>query len=570
MATTSTTSEHRGDYVAHDDASQIRREIEQTRHEMDETLDELGERLTVQHIADSAMDYIKTTSAQTAAQAGAKLRTAAGQVTEKIKEFPMSAAALGVGIGSVSARRMGLNREGLRCAANQATETIRQHPMPAALIGAGLLWWAFERSGRNGGDHARSGRRIQEWRGPYGATYGGLTGRAVPAWHADYDWSQAAEDEDTWTNRARAEIQSISACLSDAGKSAVEKVRAASSTLMGLCGYSNDQVRERMHQQWAGLDERSGSYVDARTAEPYDSSYGKEWGHLGGVQCLAEGADQESESAGWSDKASQLVDDLKQSLGNAGDNVRDTLRTISVKLGEFGTKVGETSSRMSSRVSEGASAAWDRAASGTQRMTQRAKDLGGQAQERIGHGYQVSRDQLVHEIDEHPFAAAGAALGVGLLAGFLMPRTRSEDYWMGEAADHLKDQAREVAERGKEVVQATGQVAMEQVRDQAKDLAQDALDRGKEVAQATTQAALHEAQRHGLSPQQMTQQSGQKTDKPGASQSSGNEPAGATSGAATKHSEGPGAGTACSTQPSTATVVKQSAAQQQPHQKHPR
>jgi hypothetical protein len=338
-----------------------------------------------------------------------------------------------------------------------------------------------------------------------------MTGRAVPAWHREYDWSQAAEDESTWSARARAALDSIQTTLSDASRSAVDKLRSASSSLMGLCGYSNEQIRARMHSQWADLQEHSGSFVDARTGEPYDSSYGNEWRNLSGLQNLAESREGESRWASWSEKASHLVDDLKHSLSNTGDNVRDTLQTMSEKMGEFGNSIGEATTRVGSRAAESAGETWQRAASGTRRMGRRAKEFGEHAQERIGHGYQASRDELAHQIDEHPLAVAGAALGLGLLAGFLMPRSRMEDRLMGETADQLKDQVWDVARQGREVVQATGQIAMEQMRDQAKDLAQDALDRGKEVAQATSQAALDEAQQHGLGPQQSSQHAGQKS-----------------------------------------------------------
>jgi ElaB/YqjD/DUF883 family membrane-anchored ribosome-binding protein len=413
---------------------------------------------------------------------------------------------------------MGVSGEGLRCAANQAThkvtDTIRQHPVSTALVGAGLLCWAYERS-REGQPYRFGNRaRIGKWRNggeEYGATYGGITGNAVPAWHRDYDWSEAAEDETTWSTRARSVLDTIRSTLSDASQSAVDKLRSTSSSLMGLCGYSKDQIRAQMHSQWADLREHSGSFVDARTGEPYDSSYGKEWRNLCGVQALAETGEGESQWASWSEKASHLVDDLKHSLSNTGDNVRDTLQNMSGKIGEFGNSIGGATTRVGSRAAESAGEAWQRAASGTRRMGRRAKEFDAHAQEKIGHGYQASRDELVHQIDEHPFAAAGAALGLGLLAGFLMPKSRMEDRLMGETADQLKDQAWEVAQRGREVVQATGQVAMEQVRDQAKDLAQDALDRGKEVVQTTSQVALDEAQQHGLGPQQSGQQPEQKS-----------------------------------------------------------
>jgi ElaB/YqjD/DUF883 family membrane-anchored ribosome-binding protein len=553
MASTSFTSDYKNSFTEPDDATQIRRDIEHTRQEMDETLDELGERLTFHHMADTAMDYVRETSARTTAQAGAKLRSAACQVTDTIKHNPVSAAAVGMGLGTVSAmRNIRLSGDGLRCAADQVTQEVRRHPVPCMLVGAGLLWYAYERS--RGTEASRYRYAGSGAPGRYNVTYGGITGRSVPAWHADYDWSCAEEDEAAWTERARAALASIKSSLSDATQTAAEKVRNAASSLVGLCGYSSEHAREKMHRQWAELDERGGSVVDARTGQPYDSSYGSEWRDMRGMQQLAECG--ERDTSGWSDKASQVVEDLKQTLGSAGGNVRDTLRSMSSKLGEFGSSVGGATSSLGSRAAGGATAAWHSVASGTQRVAQRAKDLGGRAkeyggraQESISHGYQVSRDQVAHEIDEHPLATAGAAFGLGLLAGFLVPRTQTEDRYLGEAADSLKDQAWDVAERGKEVVTATGQVAMDQLRDQAKDLAQDALDRGKEVAQATGQAAMHEAQQQGLSPQQMAEQSKAKSGNEGGQQSRGKQDDAMQSACAVSQAGQPHTATAAHDQP---------------------
>jgi hypothetical protein len=72
----------------------------------------------------------------------------------------------------------------------------------------------------------------------------------------------------------------------------------------------------------------------------------------------------------------------------------------------------------------------------------------------------------------------GAAfLGIGLLAGFLLPATRNENEWFGEASDA--------------------------VRSRIKEAGQDLVNRGKHVAQAATEAARSEAERRGLSPEQV-------------------------------------------------------------------
>jgi hypothetical protein len=562
MAATSITGDRRNKFDADDDASHIRMEIEHTRHEMDETLDELGERLNFQHLMDSAMDYVRSTTARTTAEAGAKIRSAAGQVTEKIKQYPVSAAAIGVGLGSVTTRGMRASGDGLLCAAEQVTQKVRQHPISTALIGAGLVWWAMERSKANPSRRVRYRGLACDDQGR--SRYGYAAGQSVPAWHGAYNWSDASENENAWTERARGALHSIKSNLSDASKSAADKIRHASSSLMSVCGHSPEQIRARMHRQWADLDEHSGSVVDARTGKPYDSSYGEEWHNLRGVQCLAECDESQSESAGWGDKASQVVDDLKQSLAGAGGNVRDTLRTMSARLGAMGNSVGDASSRLGTRTAKGAEAVWHGAADGTHRMTERAREFAGQAQESIGRGYQVSRDRFAYEADERPLAVGAAALGLGLLAGFLLPRTRTEDELMGEAADHLKDQAWDVAERGKEVVQSTGFAAMDQIKDEAKDLAQDALDRAKEVAQATGQMAMDEAKRQGLHMEATTQHSATNSGRQ--SEAPRHDQAGPLGSATMKSAEAQGIGASCSQPQSVAASnVKHDSSAKGPH-----
>ncbi|MBA2630974.1 MAG: DUF3618 domain-containing protein [Thermoleophilaceae bacterium] len=83
----------------------------------------------------------------------------------------------------------------------------------------------------------------------------------------------------------------------------------------------------------------------------------------------------------------------------------------------------------------------------------------------------ASAKQAVGVAQENPLGLALGAVGVGFLAGMLVPSTRIEDEKLGPVADDVKEKAKE-----------TGQ---------------EALDRGKQVAQEAAEAAKSTAEEQG-------------------------------------------------------------------------
>jgi gas vesicle protein len=85
---------------------------------------------------------------------------------------------------------------------------------------------------------------------------------------------------------------------------------------------------------------------------------------------------------------------------------------------------------------------------------------------------------------ENPLGLALGAVGVGFLAGMLIPSTRVEDEKIGPVADQVKDKARETGEeameRGKDVAQQAAQSAKETAQEAGREHAEGL----KESAQA--------------------------------------------------------------------------------------
>jgi Protein of unknown function (DUF3618) len=431
-----------GDHSA--SSREIERDIARTRHEMDETLHELGERLHPKHLVDHALDLFRSSDTASATRSEYADR----------------------------ARKIG----------KQALRQMKEHPIPTLLCGAGLAWLAYEELARD--EEAERWRNLDRYSEPHadviaGGPYTGPTGTEWrgAAWSEDYDWSLADEDEQTWTNRATRTLDEVKTSLSSASLSAREKLRTVGGKLLSLSG----RKRQDVHAQWASLREHSGSFVDARTGQPYDESYGREFRNLLACDYCATGEWSPEDEHTWSEKASHAIEEMKSSLSTAGTSVKDRVRGMACKVGDFvgstrdmsadySSRMGHHMAQMGRQMRDRTSHAWDRTRRGSARLSR-------QAGQQIKQGATYSRDQFARAVDDYPLAVGAAFLGLGLIAGLALPHTRVEDEWMGEASDDLKERAKET---GEEIV-----------------------ERGRHVAEATISAAAEEVERQGLTPEQI-------------------------------------------------------------------
>lgn len=157
-----------------------------------------------------------------------------------------------------------------------------------------------------------------------------------------------------------------------------------------------------------------------------------------------------------------------------GEKAHDVLSRVSHKVSGAAEAVGEKMSgaagNVGERVSGAAESGWERvresgrklghfSAAGGQRIERRANQLG---------------DRLKQASDEFPIPIGGVFLVAGLLAGLTLPRTASEDEWIGEAADQFKEQTKA---KGEELV-----------------------ERGRDLAESAAASAIDEAEARGMTP----------------------------------------------------------------------
>lgn len=433
----------------HRDTRQVERDIERTRGAIDRTLDEIGDRLHPQNLLHQAIDAFRSED---------------GEPNEWAIE---------------------LRRSGKRIA-----RKLKRNPLPALLIGAGAawLWMQDENEARRREIHRQwddlpehSGSFVDARTGePYeGKNYGK---QYAAAWHSSYDWSDSHDDEASWSSRAEAAMSELRQAVSDTTRSAKERLGLVAGKMASLSGMKKSEIQRALRAQWDDLPEHSGSFVDARTGEPYDDSYGEEWRHLAAIDTFhsagrsASSADEGEEEEGWAERAEAALHSIQSTLSDTTRSVKDRLAAVGGQL----SKLAESSRSYSAKYGQSGRRRLGALARGTQH---RAQQLGRQ----VGSGYESTRDYLTEAIDDNPLVSGVAVLGLGLLVGSLLPSTRLEDEAMGEQADELKTRG---VEAGREV-----------------------LERGQEMAASAGEAAYDEAKRQGLTPSQLAEQARAGIDK---------------------------------------------------------
>ncbi|MGC1480143.1 MAG: DUF3618 domain-containing protein [Chthoniobacterales bacterium] len=182
---------------------------------------------------------------------------------------------------------------------------------------------------------------------------------------------------------------------------------------------------------------------------PTGGVYATEGVHAGEVMVSGPGA---TSTEGGSDGPG-IGERAKDKLAETGERTRERLSAAGAKIAGAGGSVRDS-----------VAGRWDDAGRGVRRGHQGASRQAA-----------VAKERFLEASDEHPLSMGGVFLAVGVMAGLLLPRSRAEDEWMGDASDHLID---------------------------------DVKERGKTAASQTAGAALDEAEAHGLTPGNLTEKAG--------------------------------------------------------------
>jgi hypothetical protein len=151
---------------------------------------------------------------------------------------------------------------------------------------------------------------------------------------------------------------------------------------------------------------------------------------------------------------------VKEKIGQAHEALSGVTEAATEKMSDIGGGVHATARSARNVVNEG---------------FRHSKRAGSDATQHLQTGYAYAGDRFQEAVEEYPLAVAVGFLGIGLLTGLLLPRTRQEDKLIGEKSDQLIEQ---VKETGKET-----------------------LDKAKAVAQRVATTTMDEAKRQGITPE---------------------------------------------------------------------
>lgn len=175
-----------------------------------------------------------------------------------------------------------------------------------------------------------------------------------------------------------------------------------------------------------------------------------------------------------------IGDKVKDAAGNATDKASG----LAESAGDFGRKVSGTLGDTASSLSEGAR-------SRAHAARRAAADAGSRAARRGRH----AQEGIVRMMEEQPLVFGALALAIGAAVGGALPRTRTEDEWVGAHSDRLKHAASDMAKEEGRKLQATASAAVDEATRIADETA-DAVDRRTPDGKSFVEKAenrLHEA-----------------------------------------------------------------------------
>ena len=361
------------------------------------------------------------------------------------------------------------------------SDAAKRNPVALALTGAGLAWMMFgsgntrDRRGYEGLDRdrahpvpvpvtntenrpaVRDDRRSSAPASAYASSYGAERGAGdnVPAWardvHHDDDDSRGMGD------RARSAVGSVKGAAGSAASGVAGAAGSAAGSVKGAASSAADRARS------AGSSVASG----ARYARDR-ASYG----------------------------ASSAVDSIRNTASGAAHSVRDSANA----------------------ANERAHALRDRLSEGTEHMSAEARERIVMARARAvdawkagGRYARQGRERASDMFEEHPLVAGALALAVGAAIGAALPRSRTEDAYMGEHSDALFSEAERIYSEEREKLGKVAKAATDEAgkvlketkanADAAADeetAADAAVKKAKESGQRVADAAKNEANKQKL------------------------------------------------------------------------
>ena len=342
---------------------------------------------------------------------------------------------------------------------------VKRHPLPSAMVGAGLVWLLLA-------DDKTEGPARQA------VSRFGRSGSYNPSFASDAHRLRDQERGFPLTDEERA-----------------GRYMSDEDLLIEVEPLSDDELKS--------IDEIYPEYRDYQTLEIESRNYKED--------------DTSEQATAHRSKLKAARDKARGAAGTALEKSKDVGGSAASGAKKAATRLGHYASSAASGAGHGLSAAasgLSSAASATGSGLSSAASATGhgisEASQYVGEtakwGYRETADAVAHASEEAPLATGLAAMAVGALVGFLIPRTRTEDEYFGDMADDVKSAAKHVVtdatSRAGDVASETASAAMQRGRELGLEPGEIA-EKSKRIAEAARKAAEQAARDEGLAPSQL-------------------------------------------------------------------
>lgn len=152
------------------------------------------------------------------------------------------------------------------------------------------------------------------------------------------------------------------------------------------------------------------------------------------------------------------------------DRVRGTGEDLRHRTSDMASGVSDRAGHVAGQVADRADDLRHRAGDMASGVADRAGHVAGQ----VGERAYMAKDMMY----ENPMLMGAVALGLGALVGMILPETRKEHEWMGEAKENLVEKAKDKA---MDAVQEARSQVVDKVVDTVQHVADDVKDRAEQA-----------------------------------------------------------------------------------------
>jgi len=179
------------------------------------------------------------------------------------------------------------------------------------------------------------------------------------------------------------------------------------------------------------------------------------------------------------DTVSDVTGAVKDTVSDVTDEIKDKVSDVKDRVGEM---TGEMSDRMGNTMGDVRHQAQYMGERG-QRSMRRAEGQMDHWQRRARYEGQRRGQQMIRNLEDNPLTYGALALAAGAALAILLPQTRTENRFMGEARDQVMRKGEEVFDTAKDRVQQVATEMRPELEQTARKLVDDVKEAGKEVAQ---------------------------------------------------------------------------------------